>query len=85
VVYATDVRSPDGKRVAVVRHVGNTYYLEVGPTDGGPRHTIYRSAYITTDVFWASSHLIAFGADDEVNTVDVRTRHVRRIVAWAIA
>jgi tricorn protease-like protein len=83
VVYATDVRSRDGKQVAVVRHVGNTYYLEVGPTDGGPRHTIYRSAYITTDVFWASSHLIAFGADDEVNTVDVRTRHVRRIVAWA--
>ena len=48
VVYAVDVRSPDGKRVAVVRHDGNTYDLEVGPAGGGPRRTLYRSAYIST-------------------------------------
>jgi hypothetical protein len=83
VVHAVDVRSPDGKRVAVVRHDGNTYDLEVGPAGGGPRRTLYRSSYISSDVFWASPQLIAFGADDEVNTIDVRTRHVRRIVAWA--
>jgi len=83
VVHAVDVLSPDGKRVAVVRYNGDTYDLEVGPAGGGPRRTLYRSAYISSDVFWASPHVIAFGADDEVNTIDVRTRHVRRIVAWA--
>jgi hypothetical protein len=83
VVHPVDVRSPDGKRVAVVRHDGGTYDLEVGPAGGGPRRTLYRSAYISSDVFWASPHLIAFGANDEVNTIDVKTRHVRRIVAWA--
>jgi hypothetical protein len=83
VVYATDVPSPDGKRVAFVQHVGNTYLLEVGPAGDGPRRTLYRSAYLTTDVFWASPHLIAFGDGNEVNTVNVRTRHVRRIVVWA--
>ena len=83
VVYAVDVRSPDGKLVAVVRHVGNTYYLGVGPVGGGPRHTIYRSRYMTTDVFWASPHLIAFGDGNEVKTIDVRTRRIRRIVIWA--
>ena len=82
-MHPVDVRSPDGKRVAVVRHDGDSYDLEVGPASGGPRRTLYRSAYISSDVFWASPHLIAFGADDEVNTIDVRTRHVRRIVAWA--
>jgi hypothetical protein len=83
VVHLVDVRSPDGKRVAVVRHDGDTYDLEVGPVGGGAGRTLYRSAYISSDVFWASPHLIAFGADDEVNTIDVRTRHVRRLVAWA--
>ena len=83
VVYAVDVRSPDGKRVAVVRHDGNTYDLEVGPAGGGPKRTLYRAAYISTDVFWASPHLIAFGVNSEVDTIDVRTRHVRRIVVWA--
>ena len=82
-MHAVDVLSPDGKRVAVVRHNGDTYDLEVGPAGGGPRRTLYRSAYISSDVFWASPHVIAFGADDEVNTIDVRTRHVRGIVAWA--
>lgn len=82
VLYAVDIRSPDGKRVAVVRRVGSTYYLEVGPVRGGPRHTIYRSRSMTTDVFWAS-HLIAFGDGNEVKTIDVRTRRIRRIVIWA--
>ena len=51
VVHPVDVRSPDGKRVAVVRHDGDTYDLEVGPAGGGPRRTLYRSAYISSDVF----------------------------------
>ena len=30
-VYATDAISPDGKRMAVVRHTSKGEYLEIGP------------------------------------------------------
>jgi hypothetical protein len=80
VVYATAITSPDGKRIAVVTH--NRTALEVGPASGGHRRTIYRSTpdgIITTDIYWASPYLIAFGADFGVNTIDVRTRRVHTI------
>jgi hypothetical protein len=80
VVYATAVTSPDGKRIAVVTH--NRTAIEVGPARGGHRRTIFRSAPagITTDLYWASPHLIVFGDTDfEVSTIDVRTRRVFQI------
>ena len=102
VVYATAVTSPDGKRIAVVTH--NRTALEVGPASGGHRRTIYRSTPddgggITTDVYWASPSLIAFGDAFEVNTIDVRTRRVhtiadassftlysdRRLIVWSVS
>lgn len=83
VVFLTSVRSPDGKRIAVVRHFGKGSYLEVGPSGGGPRRTIYRSpGFITTDVYWASRYVIAFN-DVNVDTIDIRTRLVRRILEFA--
>jgi hypothetical protein len=48
----------------------------------GHRRTIYRSTPdgITTDVYWASPYLIAFGDTEfEINTIDVRTRRVHQI------
>jgi hypothetical protein len=50
-VYATDAISPDGKRMAVVRHTSKGEYLEIGRAGGhGPWQRIYRSSYyLTTD------------------------------------
>lgn len=84
VVYGTDATSPDGKRIAVVTHDGSS--VKVGPVGGGgPWHTIYRrSPYsLSTDLYWATPSLIAFGDNGEVKTIDVRTRRIRRIVAFA--
>lgn len=79
------VASRDGKRIAVVKHAGNSSYLEIGPAGGGPRRTIYRSSYwISSDLYWASRNLIAFGDSNiEANTINVRTRRVHLRIATA--
>jgi hypothetical protein len=85
-VYATDATSPDGKRMAVVRHSSKGEYLEIGPAGGhGPWQRIYRSSYyLTTDLYWATPDLIAFGDSNiEANTIDVRTRRVHFRLATA--
>ncbi len=78
VVYATEVSSPDGRRVAVVTHNGEA--IEVGPSGGGRRHTVYiapADGSITTNVYWPLPNLIVFGdgsgSSFEVDTLDVRT------------
>lgn len=70
--------SRDGRRVAVVRRVGNVRFLEVGPAGGGPRRVIFYSRACCSDVVWAARNLIAFD-DGEVKTIDVRTPRVQRI------
>jgi hypothetical protein len=85
-VYATDAISPDGKRIAVVRHTSKGEYLEIGPTGGhGPWQRIYRSSYyLNTDLYWATPNLIAFGDSNiETNTIDVRTHRVHFRLATA--
>jgi hypothetical protein len=85
VTYDMAVASRDGKRIAVVKHVGSSSYLEIGPAGGGPRRTIYRSSYwISSDLYWASRNLIAFGDSNiEANTINVRTRRVHLRIATA--
>ena len=85
-MYATDAISPDGKRMAVVRHTSKGEYLEIGPAGGhGPWQRIYRSSYyLTTDLYWATPNLIAFGDSNiETNTIDVRTHRVHFRLATA--
>jgi hypothetical protein len=84
VVYGTQSTSPDGKRMAVVTHDASR--LEVGPAAGhGPWQTLYVSPYtLTTDLYWATPNLIAFGDSNvEANTIDVRTRRVHLRLATA--
>ena len=86
VSYDMAVPSRDGKRIAIVKHVGSVSYLQVGSARGGQRRTIYRSPYywISTDLYWASHDLIVFGDSNfAVNTVDVRTRRVNLRIATA--
>jgi hypothetical protein len=76
------VPSRDGKRIAVVRHAGNVSYLEVGPAgEGSRRRVIFHARGCCSDLAWASRSVIAFveGYDAEVETIDVKTRRVRRL------
>jgi len=86
VSYDMAVPSRDGKRIAIVKHVGSVSYLQVGSASDGQRRTIYRSPYywISTDLYWASHDLIVFGDSNfAVNTVDVKTRRVNLRIATA--
>jgi hypothetical protein len=76
----TPVPSRDGKRIAVVRHFRSRDYLEVGPANGGARHTVFSSTAFLNNVVWASRYLIAFDNDFSIDTVDIRTGEERTLV-----
>src|SRR5579859_1461819 len=87
VVVDPSVLSPDGKRVAFVKHVlprgAPIGYVEVGPKVGKAR-TIYSSNdSCCSGLVWASPRLIVFDDDYNVKTVDVTTGHVTRIAGFS--
>jgi hypothetical protein len=76
------VRSSDGKRIAVARHVGEGGYLEVATSRPGAPHRIVFSSRdgCCGNILWASPTLVAFIASyNRVWTVDLRNGRARRI------
>ena len=80
------VRSPDGSRIALVRHIGNWGYLEVASARPGAPHRIVFSSRqgCCGNVLWASPRSVVFITSyNRVWTVDLRSGQLSRIASFS--
>jgi WD40-like Beta Propeller Repeat len=78
------VPSRDGDRIAVVRHVGNASYLEVGPANRRDLRVVYTARdSCCGDLAWATRWLLVFDNDYRVFTLDVRSGQLRQIAGFS--
>ncbi len=77
------VASPDGRQIAVVRHVGTVGSLEVRAAGHGRTKTLYASRdNCCTDVAWASPREIVFVSDFNVWGVDWKSGRVKNLAGF---
>jgi hypothetical protein len=80
------VASPDGTRLAVVRHIGNWGYLEVASArPGAPHRVVFSSRQdCCGNILWSSPTLVVFITSyNRVWTVDLRGGHISRIASFS--
>jgi hypothetical protein len=77
------VRSPDGRRVAVVRRTTGSGSISVGLAGGRGRLLYSSHDACCTGLGWASDRLLVFGDDYHVETLDAITGRVRWIAGFS--
>src|SRR5579884_2646783 len=88
VVVDQSLVSPDGSRVAYVKHVlrpgkAPVGYVEVEPRGGQPRAVYSSNDSCCSNLVWASARVIALDDDYNVKTVDLTTGRVTRIAGFS--
>jgi hypothetical protein len=87
VVVDASVLSPDGKRIAFVKHVlprgAPIGYVEAGPKGGKVRTLYFSNDSCCSGLVWASARVLVFDDDYNVKTVDVTTGRVNTIAGFS--